>query len=104
MALNQNYYNLWFHSFMPSSQTGHRDPIQLKLVPGQTVPEEIIVTCDERELDPFSLLTECDKSLFYDYPLGTHFLLKAKLTDREGRGTFFYSSYKWPPLEVNENA
>ncbi len=102
MALDQSYYQLWFHSFELANASGHRDPIQLKLVEGQKLPTEISEECLVRSLDAFELLTECSKSLFYDHPIGTKFLLKAKLTDREQKGTFFYTSYKWKPIKVEE--
>ncbi len=102
MALDQNYYQLWFHSFKPANTSGHRDPIQLKLVEGQKLPPEIDDECRARSINPFELLTECSKKLFYDFPLGTRFLLKAKLTDREEKGMFFYTSYRWKPFMVEE--
>lgn len=102
MALNQNYYFLWFESFRLVNTSGHSDPIQLHLVPGQDIPKEIQAVCDVRSLNPFDLLTECSKNLFYDYPVSTKFLLKSKLTDREKKGTFFYTSYKWDPKEIVE--
>ena len=100
MALNQDYYFLWFENFRLENTSGHSDPIQLHLVSGQDLPDEILSVCEERSLEPFDLLTECSKNLFYDYPVSTRFLLKAKLTDREKKGTFFYTSYKWPPKDI----
>ena len=38
---------------------------------------------------------QCSKKLSKDYPVGTKFRIRAKLTDREGEGEFLYSSYKW---------
>jgi hypothetical protein len=72
------------------------------LVEGQKLPTEITEECQARKLNAFELLTECSKNLFYNYPLGTKFLLKAKLTDREKKGTFFYTSYQWKPLRIEE--
>lgn len=102
MALDQSYYNLWFESFRPKDTSGHRDPIQLKLVACQKLPLEISEECASRSVQPFELLTECSKRLFYDYRLGTQFLLKAKLTDREGGGIFFYNSFRWKPIQIRE--
>lgn len=31
-----------------------------------------------------------------DYPVGTKFKIRAKLTDREGGGDYLYSHFKWP--------
>jgi len=100
MALNQDYYFLWFESFEIGNSSGHTDPIQLHLVEDQELASEILSVCEKRSLNPYDLLTECSKSLFYDYPVSTKYLLKAKLTDREKKGTFFYTSYKWEPKEI----
>jgi len=100
MALNQDYYQLWFESFKIDSTAGHRDPIQLHLVKDQDLPIEILDECKNRSIDPFSLLTECNKNLFYDYPVGTKYLLKSKLTNREEGGLFFYTYYGWSPLKI----
>lgn len=102
MALKQDYYQLWFESFQIDSTSGHRDPVQLHLIPDQDLPIEIQDECDKRSVDPYSLLTECSKNLFYDYPIGTKFLLKSKLTDREGKGIFFYTSFQWSPLKIEK--
>lgn len=101
MALDQNYHTLWFESFRLTKISWHRDPIQLKLVSGQKLPLEILDECDSRKTNPFELVTECSKSLFYDHPVGTKFLLKAKLTDREGVGLFFYTYYRWKPTQID---
>jgi hypothetical protein len=100
MALNQNYHVLWFESFRLSTISGHKYPIQLRLVAGQKVPKEIGLECNRRKIDPFDLLTECSKNYFYKYPAGTKFKLKAKLTDRQGCGMFFYSYFGWAPYET----
>ena len=42
------------------------------------------------------LRVECAKALSSQYPVGTKFKIRAKLTDREGEGEFLYSSYRWP--------
>lgn len=103
MALEQNYYELWFESFLLDKIGGHRSNVQLRLINPQIIPEEIQDMCNSRDVSSFDLLTECSKSFFNDYPIGTKFLLKAKLTDREGEGLFFYSYYRWKPLEIKRN-
>lgn len=45
---------------------------------------------------------ECSKKLSKEYPVGTRFLIRAKITDREGGNPFIYSSYQWP-FEVLED-
>lgn len=103
MALKQNYYELWFESFILDKISGHNSNVQLHLLNPQSIPEEIHNICYSRDISPFDLLTECNKAFFTDYPVGTKFLLKAKLTDREGEGLFLYSYYGWKPLEIKRN-
>lgn len=103
MALQQSYYRLWFVSFRLSIKSGRRDPIQLKLKANQTLPPEIISECKARKQQPFNLLTECCREYFTnltEYPVGTVFLLKAKLTDREGGTMFFYSYFGWRAIKL----
>lgn len=40
-----------------------------------------------------SMNVECSSKMRKKYPLGTKFLLKSKLTDREGGSQFLYSHY-----------
>ena len=42
------------------------------------------------------LQVECSRSLVRNYPVGTRFRLRVKLTDREGSGEFLYSYWGWP--------
>ena len=100
MALEQSYYKLWFESFLLEKSSGHRSEVQLRLIPAQELPSEIENECHSRCVNPYNLLTECNKKLFNDYSVDTRFLLKAKLTDREGEGLFFYSYYGWKPFEI----
>lgn len=100
MALKMGYYPLWFKSFRLKSSAGHRSDIQLSLVKPQVLPAEIRLECDSRPVDPFDLLTECNQEYFFNYPLGTKFLLKATLTDRNGGTPFFYSYYGWKPIKI----
>lgn len=104
MALQQSYHRLWFVSFrLPPNTPGHRDPVALKLKPNQTLPSEVAAECKARRQKPFRLLTECKRDYFTNfpvYPIGTEFLLEAKLTDREGGTMFFYSSYRWKAIRV----
>ena len=101
MALDQSYYKLWFESFRLTNTSGHKSDVQLKLVPGQELPKEITDECEERIIDPFILLIECNTDLFTDYKVSTRFLLKAKLNDREAGGLFFYTYYGWKPFDIS---
>jgi hypothetical protein len=44
---------------------------------------------------PIGIHVECSKKLSTDYPLGTRFRIRARLTDREGGGQFLYSYFGW---------
>jgi hypothetical protein len=44
---------------------------------------------------PATLQVACSKELSRDYPVGTRFLLIAKLTDREKGGEYLYSHPRW---------
>jgi len=48
------------------------------------------------QLYPQSLKVECAKRLTRDYPVGTRFKIRVKLTDREGEGEYLYSYFGWP--------
>lgn len=45
---------------------------------------------------PTNLKVECSREINRDFPVGTRFRLKVKLTDKQGSAPFLYSSYKWP--------
>lgn len=100
MAMNQSYHALWFESFHLSNVSGRKSPIQLRLIMDQQIPEEVELECKRRQIDPFDLLVECNKDYFNEYAVGTKFKLKAKLTDRQGSGMFFYSYFGWAPYET----
>lgn len=53
--------------------------VQIRPVPGQAFSPELLVQCARRL---------CDTSI---YPLGTRFLLSAKLTDRLGGTPYLYA-------------
>lgn len=44
---------------------------------------------------------ECSVSDRGNYPIGTTFIIKAKLTDRQGT-PFIYSYYSWPCYHIDE--
>ena len=44
---------------------------------------------------PRGMRVECSKVLIRDFPVGTRFRIKAKLTDKEGGGEFLYSYFGW---------
>lgn len=86
MAQHNAYEPVWVESYRPSSTSGLHGSVHLRPVEGQGYTANLHV--------------ECSKGLSRDYPVGTRFLLRAKLTDREGGGEFLYSFHGWPPLEI----
>jgi hypothetical protein len=44
---------------------------------------------------PPGIRVECSRVLTRDFPVGTRFRIKAKLTDKEGGGEFLYSYFGW---------
>ena len=44
---------------------------------------------------PADMHVECSKKLSENYPVGTRFRIRAKVTDREGGREFLYSYFGW---------
>ena len=49
----------------------------------------------------FLCFVECSVSDRGNYPIGTTFIIKAKLTDRQGT-PFIYSHHSWPCYQIDE--
>lgn len=77
----ENYQLVEVESYSPSDTSGLHGKIHIRPCENQGYPEDMHV--------------ECSKELSRDYPVGTRFRIKAKLTDREGSGDFLYSYYRW---------
>lgn len=84
---DETYVAVLVESFVPSSTGGLHGAVHVRPCAGQEFPTQLHV--------------ECSKKLVRDYPVGTIFKLRAKLTDREGGGEFLYSYHGWP-VEVIE--
>lgn len=82
MAKNDPYQMVVVESFKPDSTTGLHGQVHIRPVAGQGLPTTLHV--------------ECSKQLSKNYPVGTKFRIRAKLTDREGGGEYLYSSFRWP--------
>jgi len=89
MAREGAYRCIIVESFYPSSTAARHGPVHIRPLRGQG-------------LDP-SIFVECSKRLSADYPVGTLFKLRAKLTDREGGGEFLYSYHGWEVIKVTPN-
>lgn len=82
MAQNNPYEWIVVESYKPTRTSGLHGPIHVRPVPGQGYSADFQV--------------ECSRSLVRDYPMGTRFRLRVKLTDRDGGGEYLYSSWRWP--------
>ena len=78
---NETYHYIIVESYEPISTAGLHGPVHVRPVAGQMFPTTLHV--------------ECSKSLVRDYPVGTRFRIKVKLTDKEGGGEFLYSYFGW---------
>lgn len=90
MAKNSPYRKVWVESYRTGPGSGLHGQIHIRPLPDQGVPTTLHVECSKAPSDPDQ------------FPLGTRFLLKAKLTDREGAGEFLYSYFGWKPIEVRK--
>ena len=45
---------------------------------------------------PANMKVECSRKIRREHPVGTVFVVKAQVTDREGGVSFLYSSWQWP--------
>lgn len=81
MAQVNSYEKVLVESFIPDSSSGRHGKVHIRPVEGGKYSPTLAV--------------ECSKKLSKDYPVGTKFLLRAKLTDREGGGEYLYSNYRW---------
>lgn len=75
------YRQVVVESYAPRSTAGMHGSIHIRPVAGQGLP--------------VTLQVECAKRLSRDFPVGTRFRLKAKLTDREDGGEYLYSYHGW---------
>lgn len=82
MAKSDEPYRLVVvESFRPQATSGLHGSVHIRPVKGQGLP--------------VTLHVECSKKLSRDYPDGTKFRIRAKLTDREEGGEYLYSYHGW---------
>ncbi len=79
--LDQPYRNVLVESFVPARSAARHGSVHIRPVAGQGLDTGLFV--------------ECSKRLAADYPVGTKFRIKAKLTDREDGGEYLYSYHGW---------
>ena len=78
---SESYVFIEVESYTPDSTSGLHDKVHIRPCEGQGYPTKLHV--------------ECSKKLSQDFPVGTRFLIKAKLTAREAGGEFLYSYHGW---------
>jgi hypothetical protein len=81
MAQNNPYEWIVVESYETADTSGLHGPVHIRPVAGQGYATTLHV--------------ECSKSLSENYPVGTRFRLRVKLTDRGGGGEYLYSSWQW---------
>jgi hypothetical protein len=79
---DEPYQLVVVESFVPLATSGLHGEVHIRPVAGQGISTTLHV--------------ECSKRLSKDYPVGTRFRIQAKLTDREGEGSYLYSYFRWP--------
>ena len=82
------YRQVVVESFIVPNSAGKHGPVQIRPIQGQAYSSTLSVQCSRR-------LTDTDR-----FPLGTRFLLLAKLTDRLGGTPFLYAYHGDPDLVV----
>lgn len=81
MAQDNPYEKVLVESYTPSSTSGKHGEIHIRPVAGHKYST--------------TLQVGCSKKLSNNYPVGTKFMLNAKLTDREDGGEYLYSYPGW---------
>ena len=81
-SFDEPYLTVDVESYISANTSGLHRRVHIRPLPSQELPEDMHVACS--------------KILTRDYPVGTAFRLRAKLTDREGGHPFLNSSYRWP--------
>lgn len=79
--VEKQYDYIIAESYIPANPSGLHGLVHIRPIAGGKYSQEMHI--------------ECSKSLSNDYPVGTKFKLKVKLTSREGKGSYLYSNYNW---------
>jgi hypothetical protein len=83
----ESYQLIVVESYKPTDTSGLHGAVHIRPVAGQGFANNMHV--------------QCPKTMKVNYPVGTKFKIKAKLTDREGLGEFLYTSWRWPFEVIN---
>lgn len=82
MAKPTAYHLIVVESFCPTDTSGRHGKIHIRPTAGQL-------------LFPQQLFVECSRTLTNNYPIGTKFRIRAKLSSVQGT-PFIYSYHGWP--------
>lgn len=82
------YRQVVVESFIPPGSAEKHDAVQIRPIQGQAYSSTLAVQCSRRLTDT------------HQFPVGTKFLLLAKLTDRLGGTPFLYAYHGDPDLVV----
>ncbi|PZQ94977.1 MAG: hypothetical protein DI539_30730 [Flavobacterium psychrophilum] len=80
--MKTDYEYIIVESFNPSDTSGRHGPTHVRPIPGQGLFKP-------------DMFVQCSRSLVTDYPVGTRFKIRAKITNREGGTPFISSHYTW---------
>lgn len=83
MSKGSDYDYIIVESYVPEVNRGYHGEVHIKPVAGQ---------------EPYTedMHVACSKVLSENYPIGTKFKIRAKITSNEGGKLFLYSHYSWP--------
>lgn len=82
-------YNYIIVQSVLTDERGKHGPVHIRPLPNQ-----------EPYLD--TMFVECSKTLSNNYPVGTKFRIKAKITNPSEMRPFVYSHYSWPFEVLND--
>jgi hypothetical protein len=75
------YRKIAIHTYQSSNEASSKS-IRARPLPGQGIATTMHV--------------ECSSKMRNKYPVGTVFVIKAQITNREGGPDFVYTSWQWP--------
>jgi len=84
MALDGPYRFIIVESFLPASTSGLHGLVHVRPARFQIFSQDLHVECSR-------VLVNTE-----NYPVGTKFRIKVKLTDLQGGGEYLYSYHGWP--------
>ena len=88
MAKSNAYHTIVVESFIPNSTSGRHGEVHIRPAQGEFYPQ--------------SLSVECARSLKNNFPVGTKFRIRVKLSDIKDGGEFLYSYHGWPVQVITE--